>query len=907
MSQRIVRPLLAFVLSAVLAAPAWAQHRVTTPEEQFGFQIGADYQLINYQQLVEYWKKLANESDRMVLDTIGYTEEGRPQLQAIISSPENIRNLDHYREIARRMAKAEGVTEAEAEQLAKEGKAVVWIDGGLHATEVVGAHQLMELVYRLNDYTDPETTRILNDVIVLATQVNPDGQDLVSNWYMREPDPLKRSTSNIPVLYNKYAGHDNNRDFYMSALEETTNINRSLYRVWFPQIVYNHHQTGPAGAVIFAPPFRDPPNHFLDPLILMGLDQVGSAMHQRFVLEGKGGSTMRSGASYSTWWNGGLRTEPYFHNMIGLLTEIIGNPTPVEVPFIPRQQYPHGDLPLPVEPTDAWHFRQSIEYSMTADWAVMDYASRNKDHLLYNIWKMGNNSIERGSEDYWTVKPSEIDAAAEQVQRGDHADYVRLMKKPEDRDPRGFIIPSDQRDFLTATKFVNALLKTGIDVDRATADFTVAGKQYPAGSYVVKTDQAFRPHVLDMFEKQDHPNDFAYPGGPPIPPYDATGWTLAWQMGVDFDRILDGFDGPFQKITEDLASPPPGRIAGASNATGYLVDHINDAFTAVNRTLKAGGKAWWYTQPVRAGNASFPSGAFYVETDRATVEKLARDKGLNFVGVSSRPSGNAMELNPVKIGLADVYGGSMPSGWMRMLLEDFEFDFDVLYPPQLDNGNLSAYDVLLFEDGLIPQSDGGGGRFRGGDREIDPSTIPAEYRDRLGRITVATTVPRILDYARQGGSVIAIGSSSDLALNAGLPISDHMVEDGKPLSMEKYFIPGTLIDMKIEHISPLADGMGEYAPVMFSRSPTFTLEPDAGERGVRAIGWYDKDKPLRSGWAWGQEYLKDGVGAIEADYGQGKLFLFGPELTFRSQPHGMFPLVFNGIYYGPAKGKPVMN
>ena len=235
------------------------------------------------------------------------------------------------------------------------------------------------------------------------------------------------------------------------------------------------------------------------------------------------------------------------------------------------------------------------------------------------------------------------------MQRGDHADYVRLLKAPADRDPRGFIIPSDQRDFLTATKFVNALLKTGIDVDRATADFTVAGKQYPAGSYVVKTDQAFRPHVLDMFEKQDHPNDFAYPGGPPIPPYDATGWTLAWQMGVDFDRILDGFDGPFQKITEDLASLPPGRIASASNATGYLVDHINDAFTAVNRTLKAGGKAWWYPQPVRAGNASFPSGAFYLETDRATVEKLAKDKGLNFVAVSSRPSVRQAPTSPIAV------------------------------------------------------------------------------------------------------------------------------------------------------------------------------------------------------------------------------------------------------------------
>jgi hypothetical protein len=543
---------------------------------------------------------------------------------------------------------------------------------------------------------------------------------------------------------------------------------------------------------------------------------------------------------------------------------------------------------------------------MTADWAVMDYASRNKDHLLFNIWKMGNNSIERGSEDYWTVKPHEIYAAEEEVQRGDHDDYVRLLENPEERDPRGFIVPSDQRDFLRATKFVNALLKTGIDVERATADFTVNGKSYPAGSYVVKTAQAFRPHVLDMFEAQDHPNDFAYPGGPPIPPYDATGWTLAWQMGVDFDRILDGFDGPFQKVTEDLVTPPPGKIAGASDARGYLVDHINDAFTAVNRTLKAGDKAWWYTEPVQAGGVSFPSGAFYLETDRATVEKLAADKGLSFVGVGSKPAGPAMELQPVKVGLADVYGGSMPSGWMRMLLEDFEFDFDVLYPPQLDNGDLSKYDVLFFEDGLIPGSDDEGGRYRRGG-PVDPSTIPAEYRDRLGRITVEKTVPRILDYARRGGTVIALGSSSNLALEADLPITDHLVkENGQPLSREEYFIPGTLIDMKVEHISPLADGMGDYAPVMFARSPTFTLEPDAAEKGVRAIGWYDSDHPLRSGWAWGQAYLEDGVGAIEADYGQGKLFLFGPKLTFRSQPHGMFPLVFNGIYYGPAKGKPIM-
>lgn len=900
MSKPALRPLLALALLAFLATPAWAQHRVTTPEQHFGHEIGADYVLPNYVQLHAYWIKLANESDRMILDTIGYTEEGRPQIQAIISSPENLRNLERYKEISRRMAKAEGVTEADAQHLAAEGKAVIWIDGGLHATEVLGAQQLTELVFRMNDRTDPETLRILNDVILLATHANPDGHDLVADWYMRESDPMKRSTAGVPVLYNKYAGHDNNRDFYMSALEETTNMNRSMYRDWYPQIVYNHHQTGPQGTVMFAPPFRDPPNHFLDPLIITGLDQVGSAMHQRFVRNGQGGTTMRSGASYSTWWNGGLRTTPYFKNMIGLLTETIGNPTPLEIPFIPDRQLPHGDLPLPVEP-GVWHFRQSIEYSQTANMAVLDYASRNKDHLLFNLWRMGANSIEKGGKDYWTTTPKEVQTA----QRGTRADWERLLKAPENRDPRGFIIPANQRDFLTATKFVNALLKNGVDVHRATADFSVGAKSYPRGSYVVKTAQAFRPHVLDMFEAQDHPNDFAYPGGPPIAPYDATGWTLAWQMGVEFDRIQDGFDGPFARITEELASPPPGTVAGANNASGYLVAHINDAFTAVNRALKSGGKAWWYTDGVAAGGVSFEAGAFYLETDRATVDALARDKGLSFVGVSGRPSGRAMELQPVKIGLWDQYGGSMPSGWTRMLLEDFEFDFEVVYPPQLDNGDLSAYDVLLFEDGAIPERDGGGGGFGGRGGQLDESTIPADLRSRIGRVSVATTVPRILDYARNGGTVIALGTSSNLALHTGLPITNHMVKDGRPLTSEEYFIPGTLIDMKVEHTSPVTAGMGAYAPVMFSRSPTFRLGAGAEAQGVRKIGWFDSDKPLRSGWAWGQEYLKDGVAAMEVDFGQGKLFLYGPELTFRSQPHGMFPLVFNGIYYGTARNRPV--
>ena len=886
-----------------LAAPLSAQQSVTTPEEHFGFEIGADYMLFNYEEMHDYFITLANESDRMTLDTLGRTEEGRPQIQAIITSPENHRSLERYREISGRLAKADGVSEEEARQLAAEGKAVVWIDGGLHATEVLGAAQLTEMVYRLVDYTDEETMRILDDVIILATHANPDGHTLVSDWYMRVGEPTQRSTAGVPVLYNKYAGHDNNRDFYMAALAETQNMNRSMYREWYPQIVYNHHQTGPEGTVMFAPPFRDPPNHYLDPLIITSLDQVGSAMHQRFVLEGKGGTTMRSGASYSTWWNGGLRTTPYFKNMIGLLTETIGNPTPVTIPFIPRTQYPSADYPLPVEP-GPWHFRQSIEYSQTANWAVLDYASRNKDHLLFNIWQMGMNSIERGSTDSWTTLPFEIDAAAENIDEGTHEDWERVLRDPADREPRGFILPSDQRDFPTATKFVNTLLYNGVDVHRATADFTVAGEQYPAGSYVVQAAQAFRPHVLDMFEEQQHPNDFAYPGAPPTAPYDNTGWTLAWQMGVEFDRIMEGFDGPFELIPDIIETPPAGTVAGASNARGYVVDHINDAFTAVNRVLAAGDDAWWYTDAITVDGRAFEPGAFYLETDRATIERLAQEKGLDFVGVAQRPSGNAMELEPVKIGLWDEYGGSMPSGWTRMILEDFEFDFDVLYPPDLDSRDLSEYDVLVFEDGAIPEEDRSGGGGRGG-RGPDLSTIPPDLRARMGDLTVATTVPRILDYVREGGAAIAIGSSASLAYHAGLPVENHLVENGRPLTREEYFTPGSILEMKVEDASPLVHGFDDRVDVLFSHSPTFSLEAGADAQGVRRIGWYDSASPLRSGWAWGEEHLQNGVGAIEADYGEGKLFMFGPKITFRAQPHGTFGFLFNGIYYGAADDRPI--
>ncbi|MGH9176303.1 MAG: M14 family metallopeptidase, partial [Vicinamibacterales bacterium] len=301
-------------LVVLLTAIVGAQSRITTPKEEFGFNFGDDYQLATYQQLVAYWRKLDRESDRMALQEIGKTSEGRPHLMAIVTSPANHLDLERYREISRRLALADGLTDDTGRALAREGKAVVWIDGGLHANEVLGAQQLGEMVYQMVSRTDEETRRFLDDTIVLFVHANPDGHDLVAGWYMRNPVAEKRSGASLPRLYHHYIGHDNNRDFFASTQKETENINRVLYHEWSPQILYNHHQSGPAGTVFWAPPFRDPFNYNQDPLLVLGLQQLGLALHARMAAEGKPGAAMRATGAYDGWWNGGIRNTAAFHN-----------------------------------------------------------------------------------------------------------------------------------------------------------------------------------------------------------------------------------------------------------------------------------------------------------------------------------------------------------------------------------------------------------------------------------------------------------------------------------------------------------------------------------------------------------------------------------------------------------------
>ena len=903
------RLVLALVVAIALPAPTRAQTSITTPKQEFGSNFGDDFFLANYQQIAAYWRKLDAQSDRMVVQEIGKTAEGRPHLMAIVTSPENHRNLERYRQTSMRLGLAQGLTDEAARTMAREGKAVVWIDGGLHASEVLGAQQLGEMVYQMVSRTDPETMRILDNVIILFVHANPDGNDLLADWYMRKANPQERSTGNAPRLYQKYIGHDNNRDFFMSTQAETENISRVLYHQWLPQVLYNHHQSGPAGTVFWSPPLRDPYNYNLDPIVVLGYQALGAAMHSRLAAEGKPGATMRSGGPYDGWWNGGIRNTASFHNVIALLTEMIGNPTPQRIPLVMNRQLPSADLAYPIAPQE-WHFRQSVDYSVSLNRAVLNYAAGMREELLYNIYAAGKRSIERGNTDTWTTNPKRVAQVAARFGgagggrggRGgggvsnEEAAWAELHR-PELRDPRGYIIPSDQPDFPTATKFINALREVNIAVQRATAAFTVAGKSYPAGSYIVQTAQAFRPHVIDMFEPQVHPDVFPIPGGPPTPPYDNAGWTLALQMGIKFDRVLDAFTGPFEPVTDWNAKPMAGRIANANGASGYVASRkTNDAFIAMNRLMKANEEIFVLKSPLNAGTTTYTAGTWYVRskgTTRRQLDSVAAQLGVDFTGVTSRPA-DAVRVRAARVGIWDQYGGSMDAGWLRWILEQYEFPFSRVFPQELDAGNLNAkYDILVFVGGGIPGAGGGGGRGGGGP---SPDDVPAEYRPHLGRVSVETTLPQLRTFMENGGTVVAIGSSApNLATFLKLPVEDHLTENGQPLPQSKFYTPGSVLAARFDPATPITLGLDDLTNVFFDDSPVFRLGAGAGAAGIKRLGWFDTKAPLRSGWSWGESYLENGVVAFEAPIGKGRALFFAPEILKRAQPHGTFKLLFNSI------------
>ncbi|MGE3171461.1 MAG: M14 family zinc carboxypeptidase [Planctomycetota bacterium] len=883
----MVRPawLSSSILVMFLAVGAAAQ--VPSPVEVLGHEVGADRRLCNYTDLVRYFRAVEAATGRVRLVDIGATSYGQRMCMAVVTSEANHARLDELRAISTRLCRARDADPAVAAALAEHGRAVVWIDAGLHATEVIAGQNVIELVWQLASRDDAEARRILDEVVLLACPVNPDGLELVANAY------AATGRTQVPVLYQRYVGHDNNRDFYACNQLESTNVSRVLFTDWCPQIVYNHHQTAPAGTILFTPPFRDPFNYRNDPMVIRGIEVVSAVMNERFAREGKPGVISRSGAPYSGWWNGGLRSTCYFHNIIGILTEAYGRPEPSKIVQTLDRRLPYGDYPDPV-PTQEWHARQTIEYLQTANFAILDHAARYRRELLTGIWRMGRNSIERGGRDHWTPTPALV--AAAKARGDDDAPFA----DPLLRDPRAYVLPRGQRDWSAVLRFARALQRSGVELHVATAPFTVAGVACDRGSIVVQAAQAYRPHVLDMFEPQWHPDDFE--DGKPVPPYDAAGWTLALQMGVEFVRCLDALEGPFAPLDGEPVADPAPADGIAAGAAGWRLDPADShAVIAANRLLRAGAPL----ERLGDGGLRVPE-----TVDGAAVAAALKGLGALATPLATAPTAPLPRLRAPRVGLFDVYGGHMGTGWIEWLLREFGFDVQLVFGVRIAAGDLRAdYDALLFCTGLPAGRDLrrlGAARDEDSLRQLaealppfeDWSTLPA----RATRLDGESTWPALREFLAAGGTVIGFGGECEalvrqfeLPVRIGTVVADPDVEGGERRTRrDEFWIPGSLVALQVDAAHPFAAGCAPEPAAMFTRRcPVLTIEAGADE--VHAVAIYRADDTLVSGWALGAERLAGTAAMLDAPVGEGRVVLCGADLTYRGQPLGTCKLVFQAL------------
>ena len=866
------------VLLAGCAADGGGGGDVPMPADVIGYAPGEDYKLVNYDGIKTYFEALAASTDRMALERIGESTRGEPLYLAAISSPENLRRAERLKEITRTLAYArdpdEGygsvLDEEEARALAREGVAVVWIDAGLHATEVAHGQLMPEMARHFVTDESPETRRIRdNAIVLLMPNMNPDGLNIVADWYMSNVGG-EFEMARVPELYHHYIGHDNNRDWYMLTQVETQAVTRQLYHNWFPQIVYNQHQSSPFPGRIWMPPFENPVNPHLDPLVVSSINQMGHSMRRRFDEEGKPG--VNSDIVFDLWWNGSMRGGPDYHNMLGFLTETAGSgyatPRCYEENEIPDTFGARaGNLPAKTPSTNynnpwlggCWHLRDAMDYMMTAAKAVADMGAKLKEEYLFNHYLMGRRQIARGN-------------AAE----GGPFAYV--------------LDPAASHDPGAVVEFMRLMSQSGIEFLRASEAFSVDGAEgaatYPAGSYVIPP-QAFRPYVVDLMEPKRYPDRRQYPGGPPEPPYDMTGYELRFQMGLEVVNVDAPFELPPGAWGE--VSAEVGEVRGEGPAGFALHGTSNWTYRGLAALAESAGSAgdepadrFRITRDLATPNGDVPAGSYWLpglSAERAHM--LATEYGLTLTGAADPPPAGAVAPSrPPRVAIYRSWRAPMPEGWTRWVLDEYGFEWENVWDADVRRGDLSRFDVLL-----LPSQDAAG--IASGN---PPWTMPEPYTGGLGDEGTAA----LRAFVEAGGWLVAFDQAVDYAIETfALPFRNRT----SGLSSQEFFIPGSVIRLDVDPAHPLGYGMDDEAMALFARSQVLERTGGGGAPGgVSTPVCYADADFLVSGWTLGGEEVLAGYpAAAQVPVGDGQVVLFAFRPHFRGQPRNTFKLLFNAL------------
>jgi hypothetical protein len=857
-------PLALILVVLAFLTPTASGGVIPKPEDVLGFKVGDDYHLATYNQAVDYLKQVASVSDRIRLFSMGKTSLGQDMTYAVISSAKNMAELQRFKETARRLSLVEGLTPAEAEKLAREGKAVVYIDGGLHASECAPAQHNIQLAYNLVSSDDPAVLKILDDVILVLVFANPDGMNMLAEWYHPNVG-TPYEVSPMPWLYHKYAGHDNNRDAIVANLVETQNLARLVNDEWFPVILYNHHQTAPFPARIWTPPNSEPTNPNVHPLVVRWQNLIGSAMGAAFDAEGKEGAISR--IVFDTWYPGYMTQVQDSHNIISILTETAlyryATPHFYSIMEFPKE---YQDLTMSAFYPSPWRggwwrLRDAVEYCLTASMSVLDTASRFRSELLLNKYRMGRDVIER------------------------------FVKEP----PYAWIIPEKQSDPGSAALLLNRMSLLGIKVSRADEPFTCDGIGYPKGTFVIPMSQPFALFVKNVFEEQKYPDLRKYPDlwqglisprnfeGAPFESYDMMGWTLPYQFGV----TVAAANSPVQvRMTpQKEVAFGRGEIVGSGSAGWVLDPAVNASAAAVNRVLKAGGTVRRAQKPFELQGETRPEGTFLVgRVAPSLIEKTAKELGLRAAALGSEPKVPLMQVKQPRVGVYQSWVPSEEEGWLRFVLEQFEFPYKSIHDAEVKAGSLKdSFDVIIIPDHYSVELLVNG---------HEKGTMPPQYVGGLGN----QGVNNLKAFAEAGGTLILMNGASNLALQSfGLPARNIL----KNAKAEEFYCSGSLLRLEYDTAHPVAYGMPKSGAAVFAESCAFDLFPSFEPgREVKSVAKFASENLLLSGWVHGERLLQNKPAVLEARLGQGRAILFGVPVTFRAMSQATFKLLFNAIYYG---------
>ncbi len=851
------------LLLSVIAAPTAAHSQsavIPRPETVLGFPVGADFKLADYDQSLRYFGELAKASNRIRLFDVGKTSTGHEWILAAISSPDNLAKLDHYRDIARRLAHPEGLSDSAARALAREGKALVDISGGLHASEIAGSQHTIQLAYDLLSRPDDPTNREILDqtILLLWPSINPDGQNIVVHWY-RENVGTPYEVAPLHELYQKYIGHDNNRDGYMLNVVESRVVART-WREWEPDIIYVQHQTAPFPTRIWLPPFAEPIAPRVPGLMSREVNTIGMTIAQQLETRGMVGAT-HMGTGFDAWYPGYIDYLPMLQNIAAFWTEtaLYRYATPHfytldEFPREFRDLRPQSLYPSPW-PGGWWRIKDAIDYMETGSIAVLDYAAKYREQLLYNRYQAGRDAI------------------------------LRYRQNP----PYAYVIPRDQRDPVAGAELLRRLAFNGVRVSSLAHEASVDGITYPKDTWVIPMDQEFAELVRQLFDRQDYPDLRESPDGPPEQPYDAAGWTLPYQMDVrvielrtplspEFRTALAPVrgatvdrqrpDAPF--ATDSVAAginPLPGRLTG-SGAALSLDPAQNNSYRLLNRAIAHGGQVRWSARDGR-----------YLVTG---VAPATLSDWVGELSVQAQRTALPATAVPVRtrIALYQPWTASMDEGWTEWLFDQYEFPYTVIHNADILAGNLGdRFDVILFA------SD----RARTIAEGFPEGTAPPRYAGGLGDAGA-----RALDgFVRAGGTLICLNQSAGYAIQAlHLPVRN--VVDTLP--RRRYFSSGSLLEVTTDPTHPVMAGMPERAKVFVDGSPVFDVLD--GFEGQALAKFATEGSPLVSGYLLGEKYLQGYAAALDVHHGKGHVVLIGFRPQWRGQPFGTFRVVFNAALFG---------